>query len=101
MSGVFIFAVLALVAFGFIFRFISDEERRAFFRVMVALFLVFGLVAYFTYPLSNREEIREVLKYGSVVAFIFSVLFLLPYYKLDQKLRWGISEKRTKGSRKK
>ncbi len=101
MSGVFIFAVLALIAFGFIFRFISDEERRAFFRVMVALFLVFGLVAYFTYPLSNKGEIREALKYGSVVAFIFAVLFLLPYYKLDQKLRLGLTEKKSKGSKRK
>ena len=101
MSGIFIFAVLALVAFGFIFRFISDEERRAFFRVMVALLLVLGLVAYFTYPLSNKKEIQEVLKYGSVVAFIFAVLFLLPYYKLDQKLRLGLPGKKSKGSKKK
>ncbi|NPB04875.1 MAG: hypothetical protein GXO08_00610 [Aquificae bacterium] len=87
MSASLIFALLALLAFGFVFRVVSVEERRNFFRVLVALLLVVGLVAYFVHPLVPNEEVKYVLDLTAIVAFLLSVLFLLAYIKLDQKVR--------------
>ncbi len=103
MSASLIFALLALLAFGFIFRLVSAEERRNFFRVLVALLLVVGLVAYFVHPLVGNKEIKHLLDLVAIVAFLLSVLFLLAYVKLDQKARMERGElhsvKRKKGGK--
>jgi len=75
------------LAFGFIFKFVSVEERRSFFRVLVALLLVIGLISYFVRPLMRNPELQHFLDITSIVAFVLSVLFLLAYFKLDQKIR--------------
>ena len=81
------FALLALLAFGFIFKHVSTEERRSFFRVLVAMLLTVGLVSYFVKPLLRNPDIQQLLDFASIVAFVLSVLFLLVYFKLDQKIR--------------
>ena len=81
------FALLALLAFGFIFKHVSTEERRSFFRVLVAILLVLGLVSYFVRPLVRNNDIQQFLDLTSIVSFALSVLFLLAYFKLDQKIR--------------
>ncbi len=82
-----LFALIALVAFGFVFKFISVEERRNFFRVLVALLMVFGLVSYFVRPLVHHPDIQQLLDFTAIVSFVLAVLFLLAYLKLDQRLR--------------
>ena len=81
------FALLALLAFGFIFKHVSAEERRSFFRVLVAMLLTVGLVSYFVRPLIKNTNIQQLLDFSAIVAFVLSVLFLLAYFKLDQKIR--------------
>ncbi len=81
------FALLALLAFGFIFKHVSAEERRSFFRVLVAMLLTVGLVSYFVRPLIKNTDIQQLLDFSAIVAFVLSVLFLLAYFKLDQKIR--------------
>jgi sulfite exporter TauE/SafE len=87
MSLSLLFALLALLAFGFIFKHVSVEERRSFFRVLVALLMVIGLLSYFVRPMVSNNAIKELLDFTSIVAFALSVLFLLAYFKLDQKIR--------------
>ncbi len=87
MSMSLLFALFALLAFGFIFKHVSTEERRSFFRVLVAMLLTVGLVSYFVRPLVKNPDIKELLDFASIVAFVLSVLFLLAYFKLDQKIR--------------
>ncbi|RTZ59475.1 MAG: hypothetical protein DSZ31_03890 [Gammaproteobacteria bacterium] len=87
MSLSLLFALLALLAFGFIFKHVSTEERRSFFRVLVALLMVIGLLSYFVRPMISNNDIKELLDFTSIVAFVLSVLFLLAYFKLDQKIR--------------
>ena len=87
MSLSLLFALIALLAFGFIFKLVSTEERRSFFRVTVALFLVIGLISYFVRPLMKNPDIAHLLDTTSIVAFVFAVLFLLAYLKIDQKVR--------------
>ena len=87
MSLSLLFALIALLSFGFIFKLVSPEERRSFFRVLVALLLVIGLVSYFVRPLVRNPDIQQVLDLTSIVSFILSVLFMLAYLKLDQKIR--------------
>ena len=82
-----LFALIALLAFGFVFKFISLEERRNFFRVLVALLMVFGLVSYFVRPLVQNSDIQQLLDFTAIVSFVLAVLFLLAYLKLDQRLR--------------
>jgi sulfite exporter TauE/SafE len=87
MSLSLLFALIALLAFGFVFKFVSVEERRSFFRVLVALLLVIGLISYFVRPLIKNPDIQQLLDTTSIVSFVLSVLFLLAYFKLDQKIR--------------
>ena len=87
MSLSLLFALIALLSFGFIFKLVSTEERRSFFRVLVALLLVIGLVSYFVRPLVRNPDIQQVLDLTSIVSFVLSVLFMLAYLKLDQKIR--------------
>jgi DMSO/TMAO reductase YedYZ heme-binding membrane subunit len=87
MSLSLLFALIALLAFGFIFKFVSIEERRSFFRVLVALLMVIGLISYFVRPLMRNPDLQQFLDITSIVAFVLSVLFLLAYFKLDQKIR--------------
>jgi len=87
MSLSLLFALIALIAFGFIFKLVSAEERRSFFRVTVALLLVIGLISYFVRPLMKNPDISRFLDITSIVAFVLSVLFLLAYLKMDQKIR--------------
>jgi len=87
MSTALIFALIALLAFGFVFKTVSVEERRSFFRVLVALLMVLGLVSYFVGPLTHNGSIKELLKLVSIVSFVLATLFLLAYLKLDQKIR--------------
>ena len=87
MSLSLLFALIALLAFGFIFKLVSAEERRSFFRVTVALFLVIGLISYFVRPLMKNPDISRFLDITSIVSFVLAVLFMLAYLKLDQKIR--------------
>jgi len=87
MSASLIFALIALLAFGFVFKAVSVEERRSFFRVLVALLMVLGLVSYFVQPLLHNKDLKELLNITSIVSFILATLFLLSYLKLDQKIR--------------
>ncbi len=87
MSASLIFALIALLAFGFVFKAVSVEERRSFFRVLVALLMVVGLVSYFVRPLMHNRDLKEFLDITSIVAFVLATLFLLAYLKLDQKIR--------------
>jgi len=87
MSLSLVFALLALLAFGFIFKHVSVEERRSFFRVLVAMLMTLGLVSYFVRPLVRNPDIQQVLDLSSIVSFVLAVLFLLAYFKLDQKIR--------------
>jgi len=82
-----IFAALALLAIGFIFKVVSDEEKRNFFRTLVAALLVIGLVSVFTLPVITENRIRHLLDTMAVVSFVLAVLFLLGYIKMDQKIR--------------
>jgi len=49
--------------------------------------MVIGLLSYFVRPLIGNNDIKELLDFTSIVAFVLSVLFLLAYFKLDQKIR--------------
>ena len=82
-----VFALLALLAFGFIFKHISVEERKSFFRVLVAMLLTVALLSYFVRPLIKNPSLQQLLDLTSIVGFVLSVLFLLAYFKLDQKIR--------------
>jgi len=87
MSMSLVFALLALLAFGFIFKHISVEERKNFFRVLVAMLLTIALLSYFVRPLIKNPSLQQLLDFTSIVGFVLSVLFLLAYFKLDQKIR--------------
>jgi len=87
MSNSLIFALFALLAFGLVFKLVSLEERRNFFRTAVALLMVLGLVAYFVQPLVNNADLRQLLDTAAIVAFLLAVLFLLAYVKLDRLIR--------------
>ena len=87
MSNSLIFALIALLAFGFVFKMVSAEERRNFFRTTVAILMVLGLVSYFVHPLLGNKELKHMLDLTAIVSFVLAVLFLLAYIKLDQKVR--------------
>jgi DMSO/TMAO reductase YedYZ heme-binding membrane subunit len=87
MSTSLFFALFALLAFGFVFKAVSPEERRNFFRTLVAMLMTVGLVSYFVHPLMKNAELKHLLDLTAIVAFVLSVLFLLAYIKLDQKVR--------------
>jgi sulfite exporter TauE/SafE len=87
MPNSFIFAIFALLAFGFVFKVVSDEERRAFFRTLVAALLVVGLVSLFAFPLVRKGEVKHFLDTVSIISFVLAALFLLAYIKMDQKIR--------------
>jgi glucan phosphoethanolaminetransferase (alkaline phosphatase superfamily) len=82
-----IFAAIALLAFGFIFKIVSDEEKRSFLRTLVAAFMVVGLIAVFTLPVLRESNLKQLLSVISIVSFVLAVLFLLGYIKMDQKIR--------------
>jgi DMSO/TMAO reductase YedYZ heme-binding membrane subunit len=87
MSNALFFALFALLAFGFVFKAVSVEERRNFFRTAVAILMVLGLVSYFVHPLLHNKDLKQLLDLTAIVSFVLAVLFLLAYIKLDQKVR--------------
>ncbi|MEO2152916.1 MAG: hypothetical protein ABGX24_00655 [Aquificota bacterium] len=107
MSFATLAAIIVLLAFGFIFRLVSVEERRNFFRTLLALLLVVGLISYFVQPLVHHKDLKQLLELTAIVSFALSMVFLLGYIKLDQKVRiergelnmWGNSNKGKKNKK--
>jgi O-antigen ligase len=88
-----VIAIASLLAFGFIFRLVSVEERRNFLRTFIALLLVAGLLSYFAHPLIKHEELKKLLNLTTIIAFTLSMVFLLGYLKLDARIRRGSKNK--------